>query len=155
MLGQVYALKCAFSVGMSVFVSGLCAPPLPVYPIVFVFRHPRLPDGRIHCVCQLWNTANKLGQRSQVLTDLKNLAIQIKKILWPEEYQNMVTSTHQHKSARLIVCPQSGNPEWAPSLRRELCPRLCIWTAVDYFNLCQYYITAHWNELNISIFCKY
>ncbi len=43
--------------------------PLPTYPVVFL--HPGLPDGRTCIVLQPWKRANELGQRSQIVPDLK------------------------------------------------------------------------------------
>ncbi len=43
--------------------------PLPTYPVVFL--HPGLPDGRTCIVLQPWKRANELGQRSQIVPDIK------------------------------------------------------------------------------------
>ncbi len=68
--------KCAFCVGMSfLFFWSVWFRPLTVYPVIF--QRPGLPVCRKHCILQLWKWANKLGQWSQILPDLKSLGLHL------------------------------------------------------------------------------
>ncbi len=112
------ALKCASVLECLFLFWSVWLRPLPICPIGF--WHPGRPVGGKHCVFQPWKPANKLGQRSQILPDLKSLGIHLKSSISSKTHQ-LINLPAKGSSPSIVNCTCSTcvSSIWQPESEEE------------------------------------